>query len=111
MKIWHGHSNLSQGKKSGRRKPEAEHIEFHEPDGIIGFIKDIFNDDILRNLILLDKPSFIFTLEERCKYVNQNDSDYQCIWHVILNSDDYGNMKFTHSDDIENIAILGDKKW
>ena len=24
LKIWHGHSNLSQGKKSGRRKPEAD---------------------------------------------------------------------------------------
>ena len=23
----------------------------------------------------------------------------------------YGNMKFTHSDDIETIAIVGDKKW
>ena len=24
-----------------RRRPEVEHIEFHEPDGIVGFVKDL----------------------------------------------------------------------
>ena len=35
-----------------RRKPEAEHIEFHEPDGIIGFVKDLNNNlEVLHDVI------------------------------------------------------------
>lgn len=32
-------------------------------------------------------------------------------WEDGIIEIDYGNMKFTHSDDIETIAIVGDKKW
>ena len=32
-------------------------------------------------------------------------------WEDGIIEINYGNMKFTHSDDIETIAIVGDKKW
>ena len=38
-------------------------------------------------------------------------SDSTGFWEVGIIEIDYGNMKFTHSDDIETIAIVGDKKW
>ena len=38
-------------------------------------------------------------------------SDSTGFWEVCIIEIDYGNMKFTHSDDIETIAIVGDKKW
>ena len=33
-----------------RRKDEVEHIEFHEPDGIVGFVKDINKNQNLESL-------------------------------------------------------------
>ena len=38
-------------------------------------------------------------------------SDSTGFWEDGISEIDYGNMKFTHSDDIETIAIVGDKKW
>ncbi|HRL72018.1 MULTISPECIES: STAS/SEC14 domain-containing protein [Flavobacterium] len=38
-------------------------------------------------------------------------SDSTGFWEDGIIEIDYGNMKFTHSDDIETIAIVGDKKW
>jgi len=32
-------------------------------------------------------------------------------WEDGIIEINYGNMKFTHSDDIETIAIVGEKKW
>lgn len=42
---------------------------------------------------------------------DNSDSETIGFWEDGVIEINYENMKFTHSDDIEAIAIVGDKKW
>lgn len=42
---------------------------------------------------------------------DDSDSGSTGFWEDGVIEINYGSMKFTHSDDIEIIAIVGDKKW
>ena len=88
LKIWHGHSNLSQGKKSGRRKPEAEHIEFHEPDGIIGFVKDLNNNlEVLHDVIYFKGESEGIEVEAAFQYTSEFHENIMGFCNNIYNSE------------------------
>ncbi|MGN0376365.1 MAG: type IIA DNA topoisomerase subunit B [Suilimivivens sp.] len=55
-----------------KRKEETEHIEFHEPDGIIGFIKDMNKSkETLHDVIYFSGEAEGITVEGALQYVNE----------------------------------------
>ena len=55
-----------------RRKDEVEHIEYHEPDGIIGFVKDLNkNLETLHDVIYFKGESEGITVEGAIQYTNE----------------------------------------
>jgi len=55
-----------------RRKDEVEHIEYHEPDGIIGFVKDLNkNIETLHDVIYFKGESEGITVEAAIQYTNE----------------------------------------
>ena len=55
-----------------RRKDEIEHIEYHEPDGIIGFVKDLNkNIDTIHEVIYFKGESEGITVEAAIQYTNE----------------------------------------
>lgn len=55
-----------------KRKEETEHLEFHEPDGIIGFIKDMNKSkEVLHDVIYFTGESDGITVEGALQYVNE----------------------------------------
>lgn len=55
-----------------KRKAEAEHIEFHEPEGIIGFIKDMNKSkEAIHDVIYLTGESEGISVEVAFQYVNE----------------------------------------
>ena len=55
-----------------KRKTETEHLEFHEPDGIIGFIKDMNKSkEPLHDIIYFAGESEGITVEGAFQYVNE----------------------------------------
>ena len=55
-----------------RRKDEIEHIEYHEPDGIIGFVKDLNkNIDTLHDVIYFKGENEGITVEAAIQYTNE----------------------------------------
>ena len=55
-----------------RRKDEIEHIEYHEPDGIIGFVKDLNkNLETLHDVIYFKGESEGITVEAAIQYTNE----------------------------------------
>jgi len=55
-----------------RRKEEIEHIEYHEPDGIIGFVKDLNkNIETLHDVIYFKGESEGITVEAAIQYTNE----------------------------------------
>ena len=55
-----------------RRKDEVEHIEYHEPDGIIGFVKDLNkNLETLHDVIYFKGESEGITVEAAIQYTNE----------------------------------------
>ena len=55
-----------------RRKEEIEHIEYHEPDGIIGFVKDLNkNIDTLHEVIYFKGENDGITVEAAIQYTNE----------------------------------------
>ena len=55
-----------------RRKEEIEHIEYHEPDGIIGFVKDLNkNIDTIHEVIYFKGESEGITVEAAIQYTNE----------------------------------------
>ncbi|MDY5541438.1 MAG: DNA gyrase subunit B [Lachnospiraceae bacterium] len=55
-----------------RRGEETEHIVFHEPDGIIGFVKDLNkNKEALHEVIYFKGVSEGITVEAALQYVNE----------------------------------------
>ena len=55
-----------------RRGDEVEHIEYHEPDGIIGFVKDINkNLEVLHDVIYFKGECEGITVEAAVQYTNE----------------------------------------
>lgn len=55
-----------------KRKEETEHLEFHEPDGIVGFIKDMNKTrEVLHDVIYFSGESEGITVEGALQYVNE----------------------------------------
>lgn len=55
-----------------KREPEKEHIEFHEPDGIIGFVKDLNkNNEAVTDVIYFKGESEGITMEAAFQYTNE----------------------------------------
>ncbi len=55
-----------------RRKDEVEHIVYHEPDGIIGFVKDLNkNLETLHDVIYFKGESEGITVEAAIQYTNE----------------------------------------
>ena len=55
-----------------RRKEEVEHIEYHEPDGIIGFVKDINkNAEKLHDVVYFSGESEGISVEIAFQYCNE----------------------------------------
>ena len=55
-----------------RRKDEIEHIEYHEPDGIIGFVKDLNkNIETLHEVIYFKGENDGITVEAAIQYTNE----------------------------------------
>jgi len=55
-----------------RRKDNIEHIEYHEPDGIIGFVKDLNkNIETLHDVIYFKGESEGITVEAAIQYTNE----------------------------------------
>ena len=55
-----------------RRKDEVEHIEYHEPDGIIGFVKDLNkNIESLHEVIYFKGENEGITVEAAIQYTNE----------------------------------------
>ena len=55
-----------------RRKEEVEHIEYHEPDGIIGFVKDINkNAEKLHDVVYFSGESDGISVEIAFQYCNE----------------------------------------
>ncbi len=55
-----------------RRKEETEHIEYHEPEGIVGFIKDMNKSkEAIHDVIYYKGESEGITVEVALQYVNE----------------------------------------
>ena len=55
-----------------RRGAETEHIEYHEPDGIVGFVKDMNKDlEVLHEVIYFKGESEGITVEAAIQYTNE----------------------------------------
>ncbi len=55
-----------------KRGPEPEHIEFHEPDGIIGFVKDVNkNSEVLHDVIYFSGECDGISVEVAFQYCNE----------------------------------------
>lgn len=55
-----------------KRKEETEHIEFHEPEGIVGFIKDMNKSkEAIHDVIYFQGESEGITVEVALQYVNE----------------------------------------
>ncbi len=55
-----------------RRKEEVEHIEYHEPDGIIGFVKDVNkNSEALHDVVFFSGDADNIHVEVAFQYCNE----------------------------------------
>lgn len=55
-----------------RRGAEVEHIEFHEPDGLIGFVKDMnHSQETIHDVVYFKGESEGITVEGAFQYVNE----------------------------------------
>ena len=71
-----------------RRKPEAEHIEFHEPDGIVGFVKDLNNNlEVLHDVIYFKGESEGIEVEAAFQYTSEFHENIMGFCNNIYNSE------------------------
>ena len=71
-----------------RRKPEAEHIEFHEPDGIIGFVKDLNNNlEVLHDVIYFKGESEGIEVEAAFQYTSEFHENIMGFCNNIYNAE------------------------
>lgn len=71
-----------------RRKPEVEHIEFHEPDGIVGFVKDLNNNlEVLHDVICFKGESEGIEVEAAFQYTSEFHENIMGFCNNIYNSE------------------------
>ena len=71
-----------------RRKPEVEHIEFHEPDGIVGFVKDLnSNIETLHDVIYFKGESEGIAVEVAFQYTSEFHENILGFCNNIYNSE------------------------
>ncbi len=71
-----------------KRGEEIEHIEFHEPDGIIGFVKDLNkNLDVLHDIIYFKGESEGIEVEAAIQYTNEFHENILGFCNNIYNSE------------------------
>ena len=71
-----------------RRKPEVEHIEFHEPDGIVGFVKDLNNNiEKLHDVIYFKGESEGIAVEVAFQYTSEFHENILGFCNNIYNSE------------------------
>ncbi len=71
-----------------RRKEEKEHIEFHEPDGIIGFVKDMnSNKELIHDVVFFEGESEGIQVQAAFQYVNEFHEDILGFCNNIYNAE------------------------
>jgi DNA gyrase subunit B len=71
-----------------RRGEETEHIEYHEPDGIIGFVKDLNqNQEVLHDVIYFSGESEGIVVEAAIQYTNDFHENILGFCNNIYNSE------------------------
>ncbi len=71
-----------------RRGEEVEHLEYHEPDGIIGFVKDLNqNQEVLHDVIYLKGESEGIVVEAAVQYTNEFHENILGFCNNIYNSE------------------------
>ena len=71
-----------------RRKQEVEHIEFHEPDGIVGFVKDLnSNIETLHDVIYFKGESEDIAVEVAFQYTSEFHENIMGFCNNIYNSE------------------------
>lgn len=71
-----------------RRKEEKEHIEFHEPDGIIGFVKDMnSNKELVHDVVFFEGESEGIQVQAAFQYVNEFHEDILGFCNNIYNAE------------------------
>ncbi len=71
-----------------RRKEEKEHIEFHEPDGIIGFVKDMnSNKELIHDVVFFEGESEGIQVQVAFQYVNEFHEDILGFCNNIYNAE------------------------
>lgn len=71
-----------------RRKEEVEHIEYHEPDGIIGFVKDINkNAEKLHDVVYFSGESDGISVEIAFQYCNEFHENIMGFCNNIYNAE------------------------
>ena len=71
-----------------RRKPEVEHIEFHEPDGIVGFVKDLNNNlEVFHDVIYFNGESEGIEVEAAFQYTSEFHENILGFCNNIYNSE------------------------
>lgn len=71
-----------------RRKPVVEHVEFHEPDGIIGFVKDLNNKlEVLHDVIYFKGESEGIQVEVAFQYTSEFHENILGFCNNIYNSE------------------------
>jgi DNA gyrase subunit B len=71
-----------------RRGEEIEHIEYHEPDGIIGFVKDLNqNQEVLHDVLYFSGESEGIVVEAAVQYTNDFHENILGFCNNIYNSE------------------------
>jgi DNA gyrase subunit B len=71
-----------------RRKPEVEHVEFHEPDGIVGFVKELtHNLEVLHEVIFFKGECEGIEVEAAFQYTNDFHENILGFCNNIYNSE------------------------
>lgn len=71
-----------------RRKSETEHVEFHEPDGIVGFVKDLnSSNDVLHDVIYFKGESEGIEVEAAFQYTSEFHENILGFCNNIYNSE------------------------
>ncbi len=71
-----------------RRKAEVEHLEFHEPDGIIGFVKDMNESrDTVHEVIFFEGEAEGVQVQAAFQYANEFHEDILGFCNNIYNAE------------------------
>ena len=71
-----------------KRKEEVEHVEFHEPEGIVGFIKDMNkSSESVHDVIFFSGESEGITVEVALQYINEFHENVLGFCNNIYNSE------------------------